>query len=347
MNEIIGKITPEQTIKGRISVAGISKVVSNVDDVQINGTSIVVDKVANIPIATSTVQGVIRAGNTAYGIVANSQGDLYIMPAKNQNIDNRTPKDDYSSDANNRCPIVPSHLDYAVKQAMCDGKGDEWTDEEKSSARERLGVNIDVNKEYVDNQNDLQNIKISELSDNVDTKISDQYPVNSSGYFLENRIFIGDGDNNINNAFTSVRRMPEGSSVVTGTLLNGASFGVNSDGSASFLHKTYDLSSTKGNLKSGRNNAVLRFYATRNGTSSEGKIQFAINNTSSSTPPESAYKDVAMFDDIKQVMCYDKGDKWTEAEKAKAQEKLGIVVITQEEYDLLEVKGEKTIYIII
>lgn len=339
MNEIIGKITPEQTIKGRISVAGISKVVSSVDDVQINGTSIVVDKVANIPIATSTKLGAVKTPGSTYGInIDGSTGNVSTQKASDNDINVRT---------NSFRPIVPANLDYAVKVAMCDGKGDEWTDEEKSSARERLGVNIDVNKEYVDNQNDLQNIKISELSDNVDTKISDQYPVNSSGYFLENRIFIGDGDNNINNAFTSVRRMPEGSSVVTGTLLNGASFGVNSDGSASFLHKTYDLSSTKGNLKSGRNNAVLRFYATRNGTSSEGKIQFAINNTSSSTPPESAYKDVAMFDDIKQVMCYDKGDKWTEDEKAKAQERLGIVVITQEEYDLLEVKGEKTIYIII
>lgn len=322
MNEIIGKITPVQTINGRISVTGINKVVSNVDDVQINGTSIVVDKVANI--------------ETASSITVSSTGKLQVNSAGNTSIDRRTGSTFVSAGA----------IDYAVKQAMCDGKGTEWTDEEKSIARERLGVEIDVNKEYVDIQNDLQNIKISELSDKVDTKIPDQYPENSSGYFLENKIFIGDGDNNINNAFTSVRRMPEGSSVVTGTLLNGASFGVNSDGSASFLHKTYDLSSTKGNLKSGRNNAVLRFFATRNGTNSEGKIQFAINNTSSSTPPESAYKDVAMFDDIKQVMCYNKGEKWTEAEKAKAQERMGIVVITQEEYDLLEVKGENTIYII-
>lgn len=50
---------------------------------------------------------------------------------------------------------------------------------------------------------------------------------------------------------------------------------------------------------------------------------------------------------VKQAMCDGKGAEWTEEEKAKAQERLGIVVITQEEYDLLEVKGEKTIYIII
>lgn len=37
---------------------------------------------------------------------------------------------------------------------------------------------------------------------------------------------------------------------------------------------------------------------------------------------------------------------WTELEKKAAQERLGVVVITQEEYDLLEVKGENTIYII-
>ena len=37
-------------------------------------------------------------------------------------------------------PITPSNLDYAFKRAMCDGKGAEWTTEEKASARERIGM---------------------------------------------------------------------------------------------------------------------------------------------------------------------------------------------------------------
>lgn len=49
---------------------------------------------------------------------------------------------------------------------------------------------------------------------------------------------------------------------------------------------------------------------------------------------------------VKDVMCGGTGAEWTEAEKKNAQDRIGIVVITQEEYDLIEVKGENTIYII-
>lgn len=61
------------------------------------------------------------------------------------------------------------------------------------------------------------------------------------------------------------------------------------------------MTSTKGKQVGGRNNAVLRFYATRNGEDSEGKLQFAINKTTSSMPPESAYKNVAMVDDLNEL----------------------------------------------
>ena len=33
-----------------------------------------------------------------------------------------------------------AYLDYAVKAAMCDGKGTAWTDTEKAAARERMGI---------------------------------------------------------------------------------------------------------------------------------------------------------------------------------------------------------------
>ena len=41
---------------------------------------------------------------------------------------------------NNYCPVVPTNLDYAVKAAMCDGKGAAWTAEEQAAARERMGA---------------------------------------------------------------------------------------------------------------------------------------------------------------------------------------------------------------
>ena len=36
--------------------------------------------------------------------------------------------------------IIPTNLDYAVKAAMCDGKGAAWTSAEQKAARERMGV---------------------------------------------------------------------------------------------------------------------------------------------------------------------------------------------------------------
>lgn len=41
---------------------------------------------------------------------------------------------------NEFCPVVPANLDYAVKCAMCDGKGAAWTAEEQAAARERMGI---------------------------------------------------------------------------------------------------------------------------------------------------------------------------------------------------------------
>lgn len=188
-----------------------------------------------------------------------------------------------------------------------------WTGMDDAGISTRADVslsNLDADgEEKIKEVAETEAIKadLIELDTEVDTKIPDQYPGsqkptgNSKGYYLDNKVFVGDCDNNIPNAFTNIRRLPEGSSVVTGTILNGATFGVGADGTASFFHKTFDLTSTKGKQVGGRNNAVLRFYATRNGEDSEGKLQFAINKTTSSTPPESAYKNVAMVDDLNEL----------------------------------------------
>ena len=53
-----------------------------------------------------------------------------VAPASESNIDGR----------NSSMPVVPTNLDYAVKAAMCDGKGAEWTNEEKAAARDRMGL---------------------------------------------------------------------------------------------------------------------------------------------------------------------------------------------------------------
>lgn len=102
-------------------------------DVQINGTSITQDGVANIPIAGRVPNAFgLTFATGSYGTqIVNNTGEIRTLKASNAYIDSR--KHDYN-------PIVPSTLDYAVKQAMCDGKGAEWSSEEQLSARKRLGL---------------------------------------------------------------------------------------------------------------------------------------------------------------------------------------------------------------
>lgn len=99
-------------------------------DIQIDGQSIVKDGVAEIPLCTKT---------KGPGLIAidlySSNGGLYranyntglirVAKASNNSLDER---------ANSFCPVVPANLDYAVKAAMCDGKGAAWTDTEKTGA---------------------------------------------------------------------------------------------------------------------------------------------------------------------------------------------------------------------
>lgn len=134
---INGEVATERAIEGRLDIAGIGGG-GNVDDVQINGTSIVVDKVANIPIADRDIYGLVKAYKLTGlgGVNLDANDRLVLTPLKNTDIDARK-----SSTAYNNKPVTNTNLDYAVKQAMCDGKGAEWTEEEKANARARMGVN--------------------------------------------------------------------------------------------------------------------------------------------------------------------------------------------------------------
>ena len=102
---------------------------SNVD-VRINGKSIVQDGVAEIPTGRKNSLGVIGYKSTTDGVYINGEGILSIIPTSNSYISNRI----YNM------PITPMVLDYAVKAAMCDGKGAAWTAEEQAAARDRMGA---------------------------------------------------------------------------------------------------------------------------------------------------------------------------------------------------------------
>lgn len=104
-----------------------------VKDVQVAGSSILEDGVANVPVAQTWVSGTkhfgVLAPSVAHGLYA-ADGLIQVYPAENANITNR---------ALDR-PIVPHNLDYAVKAAMCDGKGAAWTDAEQKAAQVRIGI---------------------------------------------------------------------------------------------------------------------------------------------------------------------------------------------------------------
>ena len=82
-------------------------------DVRIAGKSITADGVADIPLASTTQQGVIKYD--PYGGLSASERGLGITPAANTQINARN--------ASHFAIVADSHLDYAVKAAMCDGKG--------------------------------------------------------------------------------------------------------------------------------------------------------------------------------------------------------------------------------
>ena len=114
----------ELKLEKNLSVGGIS-------DVKINCASIVKDGVADIPIANIVnTLGLVKYKN-GYGIKVNEDGMLALESAQVTHIDRRFA---------GAYPIVAEKLDYAVKMAMTDGKGAEWSATEKASARARMGI---------------------------------------------------------------------------------------------------------------------------------------------------------------------------------------------------------------
>lgn len=102
-------------------------------DVRINGESIVQDGVAEIPISSHDTLGLVYTDNSAGGYTTglmNQQGRLKVNTASIDDVNKRRLRKE----------IDCSNFDYAVKAAMCDGKGAAWTAEEQVAARERMGA---------------------------------------------------------------------------------------------------------------------------------------------------------------------------------------------------------------
>lgn len=101
-----------------------------VKDVQLNGESLVQDSVATLPLAGYNRLGVVQLDPAGFA-AASVDGKLELVPPTDAQISTHT---------NTQRPITPSCMDYAVKAAMCDGKGAAWTEAEQKAARERMGA---------------------------------------------------------------------------------------------------------------------------------------------------------------------------------------------------------------
>ena len=103
----------------------------DVQDVQVAGVSMLKDGVANVPIATADAPGVVSVLTPSDSGIWNDNGSLKVSYATDAEISGRT---------GTRKAIVCANMDYAVKAAMCDGKGAAWTEAEQKAARERMGA---------------------------------------------------------------------------------------------------------------------------------------------------------------------------------------------------------------
>ncbi len=112
---------------------------AKVSDVKVAGTSVVADGTANIPnVLALGDDGKLRVANApdktkwTGPLGVDNTGLLITASANNIVINSRT--------AASIQLLNCAYLDYAVKAAMCDGKGAAWTDTEKAAARERMGI---------------------------------------------------------------------------------------------------------------------------------------------------------------------------------------------------------------
>ena len=135
------------TAADKAEIAGM--VETTVDDVQINGTSIVEDNIAKIPVAGEKL-GAVKIGATQgrYGLRTNNEGNIFVEKAASSTVKNG---------AESYQPIVPATQHEAAfyglaKVAGYDERGSEltvgqYTDEAKAAIKSMLGVqdNIVVN----------------------------------------------------------------------------------------------------------------------------------------------------------------------------------------------------------
>lgn len=137
-----------------------------VKDVQVSGASVLTDGVATIPLAGYNRLGVVQLDPAGFA-AASVDGKLALVPPTDAQISTHT---------HTQRPITPSCMDYAVKAAMCDGKGAVWTAAEQKAARERMGIPGDYEL--------IEEITISEaVTSFIRESTPDGTPYSLAGFF--------------------------------------------------------------------------------------------------------------------------------------------------------------------
>ena len=123
-------------------------------DVRIAGKSITSDGVADIPLSKYNTPGVCGIG---IGLLVSNTGTVSILGPNNEEVTERR----------QNMAVTCEKIDYAVKAAMCDGKGAAWTTDEQSAARERMNA-ADANKVYI-MQKQIENLQGIAATEETDT----------------------------------------------------------------------------------------------------------------------------------------------------------------------------------
>lgn len=114
-----------------------------IKSISAGGVALSADENGNVdvPLQENGNPGLLASADSNYGIVSIGEGKLRTSPATNSNIDSRLQQ--YRV-------ISSSNLDYAVKAAMCDGKGAAWTEAEQKAACARAGAVYDGQFELIE-----------------------------------------------------------------------------------------------------------------------------------------------------------------------------------------------------
>lgn len=140
-----------------------------IQDVQVNGTSIVSGTTANIPKATSSSLGVIAIGSGL--AIQSGNGSVYIVAATESNLINKL---------NSSNPVVSTNLNIAVREGLGNNNLT-WTDTYKTNARTTIGAvgDVQVNGTSVTTSG-VANIPYASTSDWGVIKIVNNYGIGSN-----------------------------------------------------------------------------------------------------------------------------------------------------------------------